>query len=211
MERWPRGRSVEGVFRPTLPLETPRLVLRPFTIEDYDDAFGYHCRADVVRYLYWEPPTPEEFREVLARRAGRTTLDREGDGLNLAVVPRDVDRVIGDVTLFWCSEQHRQGEIGFVFHPAFQDRGYAFEASQAMLRLGFQDLCLHRIAGRLDSRNTSSAHLLERLGMRREAHLVENEHVKGEWVDEVVYGLLDRDWAAAQSPEYLHRRGTMPP
>ena len=67
--------------------------------------------------------------------------------------------------------------------PTSTASGYAFEASQAMLRLGFQGLGLHRIAGRLDSRNTSSARLLERLGMRREAHFVENEHVKGEWVD----------------------------
>lgn len=188
------------MFRPTFPLETPRLVLRPFTTEDYADAFAYHGHADVVRYLYWEPPTPEEFRDVLARKIGRTTLEREGDGLNLAVVPREVGRVIGDVSLFWRSEEHRQGELGFVFHPDFQGRGYAFEASRAMLRLGFQDLALHRITGRLDSRNTSSARLLQRLGMRREAHLVENEHVKGEWVDEVVYALLDREWAAAQSP-----------
>ncbi len=188
------------MFRPSLPLQTPRLVLRPFTSGDYADAFAYHGRADVVRYLYWEPPSAEEFRDVLARKTARTTLEREGDGLNLAVVPLEVGRVIGDVSLFWCSEQHRQGELGFVFHPDFQGHGYAFEASQAMLRLGFQQLGLHRIAGRLDSRNTSSARLLERLGMQREAQLVENEHVKGEWVNEVVYGLLDRDWAAAQNP-----------
>jgi RimJ/RimL family protein N-acetyltransferase len=65
-----------------------------------------------------------------------------------------------------------------------------------MLRLGFEDLGLHRILGRLDARNTASAKLLERLGMRREAHIVENEFVKGEWTDELLYGLLAREWAA---------------
>jgi RimJ/RimL family protein N-acetyltransferase len=63
-----------------------------------------------------------------------------------------------------------------------------------MLALGFEGLGLHRIAGRLDGRNVASARVLERLGMRREAHLVENERVKGEWTDEVVYALLAREW-----------------
>jgi len=68
-----------------------------------------------------------------------------------------------------------------------------------MLRLGFEGLGLHRITGRLDGRNAASARVLERLGMRREAHLVENELVKGEWTDEVVYAMLDREWRAAQA------------
>ena len=187
------------MLRPTYPLETERLVLRPFTVEDHDDAYAYHSRQDVVRYLYWEAPGVVEFREVLHRKMARTALLREGDGLNLAVVPRDVGRVIGDVALSWRSAEHRQGEVGFVFHPDFQGRGYATEAARAMLRLGFGGAGLHRIVGRLDGRNTASAAVLERLGMRREAHLVENEFVKGEWTDEVVYALLDREWAASAS------------
>ena len=73
---------------------------------------------------------------MFARKLARTTLAPEGDGLNLAVVPDEVGRVIGDMTLFWRSEVHRQGEIGFIFHPDFQGRGYAREASEAVLRIG---------------------------------------------------------------------------
>ena len=65
-----------------------------------------------------------------------------------------------------------------------------------MLRIGFEELGLHRIAGRLDARNEASARVLERLGMRREAHLVENEFVKGEWTDELVYAMLEQEWRA---------------
>src|SRR5690349_19569807 len=104
--------------------------------------------------------------------------------------------VIGDVSLTWVSEAHKQGEIGFALHPDYQGKGLAREAAEVMLRLGFEDLGLHRILGRLDARNAASAKLLERLGMRREAHIVENEFVKGEWTDELVYGLLAREWAA---------------
>ena len=66
-----------------------------------------------------------------------------------------------------------------------------------MLRLGFEELGLHRIIGRIDARNTPSARVLERLGMRREAHFVHNEILKGEWTDEVVYAMLEDEWRRA--------------
>ena len=53
---------------------------------------------------------------------------------------------------------------------------------------------MHRVIGRLEARNEASARVLERLGMRQEAHMIENEYVKGEWQSEVVYALLDREW-----------------
>ncbi len=65
-----------------------------------------------------------------------------------------------------------------------------------LLSLGFEEMKLHRIVGRCDARNTASARLLERLGMRREAHLVQNEWVKGEWTDELIFAMLDGEWAA---------------
>jgi RimJ/RimL family protein N-acetyltransferase len=100
------------------------------------------------------------------------------------------------VTLFMNSVEHRTGELGFVFHPDFHGRGYAAEASVELLRLGFEKLGWHRIIGRLDHRNTGSAKLLERLGMRQEAHFVRNEFLKGEWTDELVFALLGEEWKA---------------
>ena len=63
-----------------------------------------------------------------------------------------------------------------------------------MLDFAFGPLGLHRVIGRLEPRNVGSARVLEKLGMRREAHLVENEWVKGEWQSELVYAILAREW-----------------
>ena len=63
-----------------------------------------------------------------------------------------------------------------------------------MLRMGFEGLGLHRIVGRLDRRPAASARVLEHLGMRREACLVDNAFIKGEWTDEVLYALLADEW-----------------
>lgn len=184
------------MLKPSYPIETERLLLRPFTGDDFDELYAFHSRADVARYLYWEPCSAAEFRGVLAKKTTRSTLEAEGDSLNLAVVLRATGVLVGDVTLFWLDRENRQGEAGFIFHPDYHGQGFATEAAEVMLALGFDDLGLHRIIGRLDGRNTASARVLERLGMRREAHLVENEIVKGEWTDELVYAMLDREWHA---------------
>jgi RimJ/RimL family protein N-acetyltransferase len=81
-----------------------------------------------------------------------------------------------------------------MFDPAEQGKGYATEAARAFLRVAFEEFGFHRVIGRTEPRNTASARVLEKLGMRQEAHLVENEYVKGEWQSELVYAMLDREW-----------------
>jgi RimJ/RimL family protein N-acetyltransferase len=107
--------------------------------------------------------------------------------------------LLGDVSLTVGPPEHRQAEIGFTFHPSHHGRGYATEAAAAVVALAFHGYDLHRVYGRLEPRNTASARVLEKLGMRREAHLVENEWVKGEWQSELVYALLAREWHSATS------------
>lgn len=181
-------------------IDTERLRLRQYEMDDLDDLADIRRRPDVMRYLYQDVQSREEVAEVLERRVTmQNALRREGDGLVLAVELRETGRVIGDVSMRWASEEHRQGDIGFTFHPDYHGKGYAAEAAREMLRLGFEAVGFHRIEGRCDARNDASARLMERLGMRREAHLIENEWFKGEWGSELVYAILDREWAAATS------------
>ncbi len=104
--------------------------------------------------------------------------------------------LIGRVSLSLGAPEHRQAEIGFMFHPDSQGRGYATEASEAVLALAFEVYDLHRVCGILEARNIVSARVLEKLGMRKEAHLIENEWVKDEWQSEVIYATLAREWNA---------------
>jgi RimJ/RimL family protein N-acetyltransferase len=181
-------------LEPAYPLETERLLLRPFAVSDLDALHAIQSRPDVARYLYWEPRTRDEVRVALEKKARGRSIGSVGDTLSLAVVLKATTELVGDSNLTWLSDEHRQGEIGFIFHPDHHGRGYATEAARVLLRLAFEDLRLHRVIGRLEARNTASARVLEKLGMRREAHLVENEFVKGEWQSELVYAILDREW-----------------
>jgi len=184
------------MLAPSFPIETDRLRLRPLREQDAGALNAMESREDVTRWLYWDPRTPAETEQSLQMRIGRTHLTREGDALELAVEQADSGELLGTVTLMYRSELHRQGEIGFVLHPDHHGQGYAREAAAAMLRLGFDMFGLHRMIGRTEARNTASARVLEKLGMRLEAHLVENEWVKGEWQSELVYAMLDREWRA---------------
>jgi RimJ/RimL family protein N-acetyltransferase len=179
---------------PGWPLRTERLLLRPFAPDDLDALYAMQSDEAVARWLYNEPRTLEETRELLARKVGGDVLHGEGEWLSAAVVLEATAELVADVSLHWASVAHRQGELGFVVHPSHQGKGYATEASRPLLDFAFGPLGLHRVVGRLEPRNVGSARVLERLGMRREAHLVENEWIKGEWQSELVYAILAREW-----------------
>ena len=178
----------------SLPIETDRLTLRRYLESDYDDLLKLQSSPDVTRFLLYDPKTPEQVKESLAGRLTDVPMDTDGQALTVAVILRETGQHVGEVTLFVQSAEQRCGEIGFVFSPDFHGRGFATEASVEMLRVGFEAYGMHRIIGRLDARNTGSANLLKRLGLRQEAHFVKNEFLKGEWTDEAVFAMLAEEW-----------------
>ena len=179
------------------PIETDRLLLRPFEEGDLDAVLAMQSSPEVARYLYWGPRTEAEAREAFGKKMAARAIRAEGDPLSLAGVLKTTGELVADVVLWLASEQHRLGEIGYIVPPPHEGLGYATEATAPLLRIAFEDLGLHRVVGRVEARNVGSARVLEKLRMRREAHLVENEWVKDEWQSELVYAILDREWRAA--------------
>ncbi len=184
---------------PPVPIETERLRLRFHTPADFEPLLAIQSRSDVTRWLYWGPRDEREVRASLDLKLAATRIDTDGDAFTLAIEPKDSGAYAGDVGLWSTRHEHRGGEVGFILHPDHHGRGYAAEAAAPLLELGFSSFGMRRIVGTLEARNAASARVLEKLGMRREAHLVENEFVKGEWQSELVYALLESDWRAAQS------------
>jgi RimJ/RimL family protein N-acetyltransferase len=177
------------------PLCTARLMLRPMTAADVDDIHAYQSLADVCRYLPFAPRTREEVAAKVAEYSTAVTLAGDGDFWQLAVERRtEPGRVIGDVYFTISSTADARGEIGWTLHPDCVGRGYMTEAAAAVLDIAFGGLGLHRVIARLDPRNQASAALCRRLGMRREAHFVEDLMFKGAWGDTDIYALRDREW-----------------
>lgn len=187
------------MLRVEAPIETERLRLRRFTRDDLDALAAIQSRPEVARFLYWEARERAEVEPALAQfiAAGAITGEADDESLSLAVERREDGALLGYVSIWLRSREHRQVEIGFVFHPGAQGRGYAAEAARELLVLGFERLGAHRIFGRTDARNEPSAALMRRLDMRQEAHLREAEIFKGEWGDELVFAILEDEWRGA--------------
>jgi RimJ/RimL family protein N-acetyltransferase len=181
-------------LRPVYPIRTGRLLLRPLTVDDVDALLAYRSRPDVCRYVPFEPMDRQVINERLATHWATTELTDEGQALTLGIEVTSTGDLIGDAVLFWHSREHRGGEIGYVLHPDFTGHGYATEAAHALLRLGFDDLGLHRVVARIDERNEPSANVARRLGMRQEARLVDNELFKGQWSTELDFAMLADEW-----------------
>lgn len=175
-------------------LETERLRLRLLTADDTAALLGYRGDPEVCRYLPFEPMDAAEIARRLETEWFRAEPREDGEHVTLGVERRDTGELVGDVILFLRSREHGNGEIGWVFSPAVAGRGYATEAARAMLDWAFGPLGLRRVTARLDELNTASARLCERLGMRREARLVENERFKGRLSTELDYAILAREW-----------------
>lgn len=185
-----KNRTVE------LPVLTERLCLRAYCEDDLENIFQLRSNPDVMKLLYGEPMTREEAREALDRYLATRRFDADGDELKLAVERRADGAYLGNLKLQILSIEHLQGEIGYVFNPQYHGRGYAREAATAALDLGFRHFGMHRIRAHCDARNTASWRLMEKLGMRREAHFRESEFFKGVWAEDFIYAILAREWGA---------------
>lgn len=179
------------------PVATERLVLRFMTAADVDDVHAYQSRPDVCRYMLFEPRDRATVAEKVAEHAEARELRGDGDYWQLAV---SLDgRVIGDVFFTIKSVAQQTAEIGWTMHPDFHGRGYMTEAAGAVLAVAFEQIGLRRVIANLDPRNAASVSLCRRLGLREEAHFVEDVWVKGGWADTGIYALLAREWPAATS------------
>jgi RimJ/RimL family protein N-acetyltransferase len=179
----------------TWPARTERLTLRPATPDDLEATWCYRRLDSVNRWLTQAPADLEAY--------GARFL--EPGRLAKALVVQLGDDVIGDLMLdvhdAWAQTEVAdraggvQAEVGWAFHPDQAGRGYATEAVRELLRISFEGLGLRRVTANCFADNTASSRLMERLGMRREAHAVADAlHRSREWVDSLAYALLASEW-----------------
>jgi RimJ/RimL family protein N-acetyltransferase len=185
------------------PVETDRLLLRPFTTADFEAVMGYHALPDVQRYLDWKARDRVEVKAALDAMIREQRLHRPGDAISLAVVEKADDRVVGQVSLRWTDATAAQAELRFVLAPEARGQGYGREAAKAALDLGFEGLRMHRIYARFSARNQASAKLLKSLGLRLEAHYREHALFQGEWDEELHFAILDREWTRGSKVKEL--------
>jgi RimJ/RimL family protein N-acetyltransferase len=179
-------------------LASERLLLRRFRPDDLDAFVAYRSDPQVARYQSWEVPyPPSQARQFLAELQALHP-DTPGEWFQFAVTLRRTDLLIGDCAALVRIDDPRQAEIGFTLGRAHQQRGYGAEAVRRLLDYLLIERGKHRVSASCDARNTRSAALLERVGMRREGHLLESTWSKGEWTSDLLYAVLRREWPASR-------------
>ena len=176
-------------------LTTSRLVLRPLRLSDAAGVFAYRSDPEVARYQIWEPRDVKDVRCFIEGLQDREP-DTPDTWYQLAITLRESKALIGDCGLRFPVNEPNQVEVGITLTRAYQGQGYATEAVKGVLDWLFVSLGKHRIYARVDPRNEASIALLERVGMRKEGHLRESVWAKGEWADDVIYAILEKEWGA---------------
>ena len=175
----------------TLPILTDRLVLRRFTSDDVPDILTFISRPSVARIVREIEATESGVRKYIEMQNSIEPFEQD-QWCGLAVARKEVGRVMGLVSLV-CKD-HRQGQCGWALGIEYRGQGYATEVASGLISYGFAVLGLHRISADTTSTNPASWRVMERLGMRREAHLKEAEYRDGEWIDYFIYGILADEW-----------------
>ncbi len=175
-------------------LEASRLTLRPFTPDDLDAVHSYACVPENILFMEWGPNTREDTQAFLTRSIAAAE-EVPCQNYQYAAVLHDTGRLIGACNLALSGDE---AEIGWILHRDFWKQGYGPEMGEAMLRLGFEELALHRIAARCDADNYGSYRVMEKIGMRREGLRIEGRSgskLSGQkYGDELTYAILKDEW-----------------
>ena len=179
------------------PLETERLQLRHFCDSDLKDFIAYRSDPLVARYQGWEVPYELETGRAFIDEMKNALPGTLGKWFQAAIEIRSLRTLLGDCAFHILENDRRQAYIGITLAHPFWGKGYGQEACRRLIDYLFYELNLHRVIAESDVDNVASYTLLERLGFRREAHLLENIWFKGAWGSEFHYAMLEREWKKA--------------
>lgn len=167
-------------------------MLRELAESDAPRLFEYESQPDFARFMSGYCATLDGAYEyvrgilVETQEVPRLVFD-------FAVTVRGDDRIVGRAGMKRDADP-RSAMLWYSLDPAVQGNGYATEAARAVMTMAFEELKLHRVWADADPRNPASLRVMERLGMRKEGHLVENICIRDEWCDSVIYAMLRREW-----------------
>lgn len=174
-------------------ITTERLILRQMAPTDLHDLLAYQTHPANLKHQHVEPFTEERAVSYLKQQSA-LNLDTAHGWIAFAVELREEARLIGEVGMFLPPEPHAAGDVGWSLHPDYHGHGYATEAARVVLAYAFETRNLHRVTAGCEARNSASIRLMERLGMRREAHFQQSQYADGVWYDAYAYALLRSEW-----------------
>ncbi len=173
-------------------LTTPRLLLREFKADDWHFTNLYEADPQVMRFQT-QPIRDQEGSQQYLAQCLAEAQEEPRTIFDLAVVIKKTNMLIGRVGMR-VDFDAEEAALWYILNKTYWHQGYTTEAAAALVNFGFNKLHLHRVWADCDPRNVGSFRVMQKLGMRQEAHFKENIFIKGEWCDSLVYAILDHEW-----------------
>ena len=170
---------------------TERLLLRGIRLSDAESMLKYRSNPQISKFQYWEPKTIRDAETFISTSISKV-VNMPNTWYQVGIFIKN--ELIGDIGINFLEFDNLQVEIGYTLSLEYQGRGYATEAVAGVINYLFNNLNKHRITASVDPNNIKSIALLERMGMRKEAHFRKSIWFKKEWTDDVIYAILEEDW-----------------
>lgn len=181
-------------------IETERLSLRRFNRRDVT-SLEEGVRSSLADLNEWLPWAHMDYTRDDAVAFVRDSIQawREAKAFDFAIRRRDdADKHLGNISIWQTSRTGRIGEIGYWIRTDLNGRGFATEATEALMRVGFDTLGLHKLTLRIAVGNIGSERVAEKLGFTREGVLREELLIRGNWVDHTLYSMLEGEFRQAR-------------
>lgn len=190
-----QAKDAKRIFSKIPTLTTPRLTLRAMRPADSYDMFEYARRADVTKYLTWQPHPSREYTRDYLDLVGKCY--RNGEFFDWAVVWREgffCEKMIGTCGFTRFDFANNSAELGYVINPEYRGRGIAPEALKRVIEFGFYELSLNRLEAKYIVGNDASRRVMEKVGMRFEGINRGSLLLRGEYRDVGVCSIIASDY-----------------
>lgn len=171
-------------------LVTPRLILREVGTQDVPGFFKLRSSAETMRFIPRPLATSEQ--DILDFLKVGEEYYAKGEMLNFAIAIKETNEFIGSIGFYRINWESERTEIGYILDPEHRGKGYVYEAMIEMIRYAFKEIGFHSLEAIIDPRNTASVRVVERVGFVKEGHLKESSYWNGEYIDCLIYSLLNK-------------------
>ncbi len=175
-----------GLWGEQVNIETERLIIRKFTLDDWQFVYEYTSDINVMKYMPEDIFSEKDSKAFVIKNSSENAM-------HFPVLLKNDQTLIGHIAFHKYFGEHTY-EIGWVFNPKYYNKGYASEAAHSILKYGFETMKLHRIIATCHPDNIPSYRVMEKIGMRREGFFKKCIPKGNEWWDEYYYALLDEEW-----------------
>lgn len=174
-------------------IETARLYLFEITIDDIENIHQLHSVPEVDKYNTLGIPKTIKDTENIVRAQIEAKFKVPRFSYTWKVVLKETNTFIGLAGFSLSNDKYRLGEIYYKLHPDYWGKGYATELAKRLIIMGFNEFKLHKVEAGVAVGNTKSIRVLEKIGMTREGLRRKILPIRGEWIDDYHYAIVEDD------------------